>query len=252
MSASSTPDKSALGKAFCILDAFSADRSTLSLADLSHRTGLPKSTAHRVALRLVQWGALERVAGGFALGIHIFELGGLVPRWSTLQSAALPFMQDLFQTTQETVNLATLDGTDIVYLEKLHGHRQSIRSSRIGGRLPPYCTALGKALLAFSEPSLTQDVLRHGLKAFTPYTITVPQVLLKQLREISRTGVAYEHEESVRGFQCVAAPILDHGRQAVGAISVSVPLSRDLESLGPAVRTAAAGIRRTLANEHGV
>lgn len=247
---SSETDKTVLGKAFRILDAFTAERSTLSLAALSERTGLPKSTVHRVARTLVEWDALDHVENEYRLGLHLFELGALVPRWRSLQAAALPFMQDLFQTTNETVNLATLDGIDVIYLQKIHGHRRSIRASRVGGRWPPHSTALGKVLMAFSDPSLTQVVLQRGLKPLTPYTIMVADVLLEQLEDARRTGVAREREESVPGFQCIAAPILDHQRRALGAISVSVPTSRDLELIGPAVRTAAAGITRTISTAH--
>lgn len=239
-------DGTVLAKAMLVLDAFSEGSSSLSLARLVESSGLPKSTVHRVASTLTSHGFLTRRGTEYSLGLRLFELGALVPRSISLRSAAIPFMQDLFMATQETVNLAVLDQTDVVYVEKLHGHRRSTAASRVGGRVRVHCTALGKAILAFSPPSLVEEVVKAGLRPMTPYSIAVPDVLVGQLREVRQAGVAFEYEEAVRGFQCVSAPILDRERLAIAAVSVSVPRGRDVERLAPAVRTAAAGIARML------
>lgn len=238
------------GKAMLVLNAFSDGPSSLSLARLVDLSGLPKSTVHRVASTLTTYGFLSRRGNEYSLGLRLFELGALVPRSISLRAAAIPFMQDLFMATQETVNLAVLDQTDVVYVEKLHGHRRSTAASRVGGRVRVHCTALGKAVLAFSPPPVVQQVVDAGLRPMTPYSIAVPEILVEQLQEVRQSGVAFEYEEAVRGFQCVAAPVLDQEHMAIAAVSVSVPLGRDVQRLAPAVRTAAAGIARVL-DPHG-
>lgn len=234
-----------LGKAFVILGAFDADAGTLTLSELTDRSRLPKSTVHRVAEALIEVGALERVDGGFQLGTRLFELGELVPRKRTLRRIALPYMQDLYEATHETVHLAVPDGTDVLYLDKISGHRTSDAPSRIGGRMPLYCTGVGKAILAFSSPSLLESVLEVGLERLSPYTITVPDVLRQNLTTIRERGVAFDHEESQVGISCAAAPILYQDRGAIGSVSVTGPTARvNLPRLAPAVQTAALAISR--------
>ena len=140
--------RSVLTRATQILAAFDDQHPTLKLRGLSARTGLPRSSVHRTAEQLVELRWLERSADGYRPGLLLFELGGLVPRVSRIRQRALPFMEDLYETTHELVQLAVLDGSEVVYLEKIGGHDSSEVSSRLGGRLPAACTGLGKAMLA--------------------------------------------------------------------------------------------------------
>lgn len=240
---------SVLGKAFLILDCFGPGEATVTLAELSARSRLPKSTVHRIASSLVEWGALEREFGEFRLGLRLFELGSLVPRWRVIREAALPFMADLFETTHQMVNLALLeDDGNVVYLEKLRGHRNAISAARIGGRMPASCTGVGKAMLAFSPASTVQQVVSRPLVARTPYSITDVGVLRRELYTIRKEHVAYDREEAVLGHRCVAAPVLDQRNRAIAALSVSI---RDASFTGPErmavpVQTAARGLARAL------
>jgi IclR family transcriptional regulator, acetate operon repressor len=235
-----------LERAFAVLAAFErSGREVLTLADLSRETGLPKTTAHRLVHLLVAERVLERRDGGYRLGMRLFELGELVPRKRDLREAALPFIQDLYEATHETVHFAVLDGTDVLYLERISGHRRVKVPSAVGGRLPAHCTGVGKALLAFT-PAVADAVLRGPLVRRTPYTITVPAVLRSELERIGETGIAIDREESTAGVSCVAAPVMVRG-SAVAAISVTGPTGRlRLDALAPAVRTAALGLSRTL------
>jgi DNA-binding IclR family transcriptional regulator len=244
--AAETP-KSVLERAFSILDCFGPDDADLSLADLSRRTGLPKSTVHRLAATLVAWRGLERVDERFRLGMRLFELGELVPHQRELRDAALPFMEDLYEATHETVHLGVLDGTDVVYLAKVNGHRRLSAPSRIGGRMPAYCTGLGKALLAHSGPDLVEAIIGRGLRPRTPYTITVPSVLRTALAEVLAQGVAFDREENTLGVACAAAPVFMGGGRPVAALSVSAPTRHyEPEQLAAAVRTGARGLSRAL------
>jgi DNA-binding IclR family transcriptional regulator len=239
--------KSVLSKVFLMLESFRGQE-TLTLTELATRSGVPKTTVHRLAAALVEWGALERVYGEYRLGLRLFELGGSVPRWRIIREAALPFMQDLLKTTHETIHLAILDGRHVLYLEKIHGHRAPSIVSRYGGRLPAHCTALGKALLAFSGDEARAEVFRQPLERRTPHTITVPAVLRAELEETGRRGYAIDREEGNLGVQCVAAPILNPRGKAVAALSTSVPSDRfEPDRLAPPVRAAATGVAHVLA-----
>jgi IclR family acetate operon transcriptional repressor len=240
-------ERSVLGKAFRVLDAFAPAGGELSLADLARRAGLPKSTVHRVAGQLIQWGALERTPAGFRPGLRLFEWGSLVRHQRELREAAVPFMEDLYESTHETVHLGFLDDVEVVYVDKISGHRKVSVPTSIGGRMPTYCTGLGKAILAFSPPAVLERVIERGLRPRTPYTIVVPDLLREEVRRVRRAGVAFDREESTLGVACAAAPVLDRGGVAVAALSITGPTIRlDPDALGPAVRTAALGLSRAL------
>lgn len=241
----SRDNASMLEKAAEILRAFTTS-APLSLADLGQRTGLARSTVHRLLTELVALGWIERAGTRYQLGMGLFELGELVPVKHRLRSVSLPYMQDLFAATGETVHLAVRDGVDAIYAEKIHGHRSLPLPSRTGGRAPLTCTAVGKALLAHEHAEEIEDVLRRPLRRWTRASITDPAVLRWQLDNIRRTGLAWEREEAALGGACVASPVLVDGR-AVAALSISVPLVRfSPEQLGPAVLTASLALGRRL------
>lgn len=236
-----------LERAFAILGAFRSGDGELTLAEICRRTGLAKTTAHRLLGELEALGAVERTAGGVRLGLRLFELGQLVPRQRDLLDVSAPFLADLREATHQTVHLAVVAGTEVVYVQKLTGHRGPDIPSRLGGRMPCYCTAVGKALLAFGSPELTERVLSSRLTRRTPRTLVAPGLIRAELATIRRRGVAEEHEESAPGIACVAAPILDADAAAVAAISISGWAGRlDVRRLAPTVRTAALGIGRLL------
>lgn len=233
----SRPSAALLDRAFALLAAFEDDDEWLGLADLCHRTGLPKSTVHRLSATLIHLGVMTRGASGYGLGRRLFELGCRVSSERRLRELAIPFMEDLYETTHETVHLAVLDGTDVLYVEKLHGRKAHAVPSAIGGRVPAPCTGLGKAMLAFSGRDQATSLLQRGLPRRSQYSITDGNVFWKQLQEIRRAGIAFDREEAVLGVVCAAAPILDRQGRAVGAISVSGPsVNTDLDSLGRKVR----------------
>jgi DNA-binding IclR family transcriptional regulator len=239
---------SVLSRAVLLLDAFTADDHDLPLAELVRRTGLPKTTAHRMLGELVTLRLLERTDAGYRLGGRLFELGMRASVERGLMEVAIPYMEDLYERTHETVHLGVREGTEVVYVAKLGGHRQAVAPSRVGGRMPLYCTAIGKALLAFGPAGLVDEVAEAGLVRRTPRTIVAPGVLRRQLMTIRESGISYEHEESTVGLSCVAAPVLDPGEQVIAAVSVTGPVTRFRpESVASTVHAAAAGIAATWA-----
>jgi DNA-binding IclR family transcriptional regulator len=242
---------SSLTRGLSLLDLFSVRDNELSIRELARRSGLPKSTAHRLVSDLVTWGALERTPRGVRLGVHLFELGSLVPAQRRLREIAVPYAHNLNEVTQLTSNIAVRDGSDIMYVEKITSRALTVPHSRVGGRLPMYCTALGKAILAYSEPEFIDRLLGSELRALSPRTITQPAVIRAELAKIRVTKVAYDVEESQLGLFCVAAPIFGSLDEIVGAISVTGATSlTQAQRFAPVVRTTAMALSRVL-QSHG-
>lgn len=238
---------SVLGKAKLILEAYTATDGALSLSDLVRRTGVAKATVHRLAHELVGWGVLERVDGGYRLGLRLFEMGQRVPRQRILREAALPYMEDLLLATHETVHFAVQEGLDVLYIEKIIVHRGLSAQSRIAGRLPLYCTATGKVILAFSAPSLFEEVVRGGLAPLTRHTITSPALLAEQLTRVHSKRLAVESEETRLGYASLAVPVYGSSGSLAGALSVTAPTCRvNVAKMSGLLRTAGLGISRTL------
>jgi DNA-binding IclR family transcriptional regulator len=245
---------SVLGKAIALLRSFRVDDTVLPLAELVRRTGLPKTTVHRVATDLVGHRLLDRTPHGYRLAGGLFELGMRAATERTLLEVAMPFLQDLYERTHETVHLGVQEGTEVVYVAKIGGHRQARSPSRTGGRMPMHCTAIGKVLLAHAESSVRDEVLGGPLERRTPHTVVAPGMLRRQLDRVLETGAAYEREESTPGLLCVAAPVLDpDGRAALAAVSVTGPVGRFRpEAHETAVRAVATSLASTLARRRGL
>jgi len=225
-----------------IIDAFDATSPTLSLSQMTERTGLPKSTVHRMADQLVDLRWLERTTTGYRLGIRFFEVGGLVHARANLRERALPFLQDLQAATRHSVHLTILEGGEVVILEKLWGHGSPAVPTRVGGRMPAHCTAAGKVLLAYANDQTVDEVINRGLERRTGRTIVVPELFRQELATVRTAHWALETEENVAGTRCVAAPIRGSGR-AIAAVSVSGPAHKlDVSRTVPLVRRCAADI----------
>lgn len=237
-----------LGKALAVLQAFTAEDATLGFAELHRRTGLAKSTLHRTLGELVDHGLLERPDGRYRLSGLVFELGMRASVGRGLLEVATPFLEDLYERTHETVHLGVREGSEVVYVAKMGGHRQARSPSRLGGRMPLHATAIGKVLLAHAPPSDVDALLGGPLTRCAPRTITHVPVLRAQLTEILERGVAYEHEESATGITCVAAGVAEPGQGVRTAVSVTGPVYRFRpERHADAVRAAASGIAAMLA-----
>lgn len=185
-SPSTRDTRTAVDKAMALLNAFGEDAYLgVGVSELARRSDMSKSTAFRLLTMLQNNGAVERAGNAYRLGKMIQDLG--VRQESTwhgrLRDTLTPFLADLYELTKQTVHLATLQGKDVVYLNKLYGHLQVRSPSRIGGRAPAYCTAVGKVMLAHDH-SATEDVLASDLLRWTPHTITEPGRLRQELAEV--------------------------------------------------------------------
>ncbi|WP_377639336.1 IclR family transcriptional regulator [Oryzobacter terrae] len=243
---------SLLARATSLIEAFDDGRPVLTLAELSRRTGLAKSTVHRIAGELVSLRVLERQddggrgGDGYRLGMWFFERGELVPVHRTLSEAALPVMEDLREATRQRIHLAVLDGVDVVYVEIL-GTGGLDLASRTGGRLPAHATGVGKVLLAYSSTAVVRARVDAGLPRMTPRTISTAAALTQELRKIRTVGMALDLEESHLGVSCVAAPVFGANHKVRAGLSATGATgSIDPGTLGPAVRTAAFTLSRVL------
>ncbi|HZQ31958.1 MAG TPA: IclR family transcriptional regulator [Mycobacterium sp.] len=229
-----------------VLDAFDGP-GRLTLSQVVRRTGLPRSSAHRMLEQLVAVRWLRRQGRDYELGMRLVELGSLAVHQDRLHRAALPLLHELHRATGHVVHLAVLDGADVVYLEKIGGPMASALPSRVGGRHPAHCTAVGKAILAFSELGRRTAVNADLRSRKTRYSISTAAQLQSELDKVRAHGVAHDQEESVPGVGCVAAPIGNDG-DAIAAVSVCGPVDRmtfDHRLTAP-VRTTALRIWRNL------
>jgi DNA-binding IclR family transcriptional regulator len=240
--------RSVTSRVLAVLGAFTAERATLGVSEISRYTGLPLTTAHRLVRELVRWGALERDdAGRYHVGLRLWEVGSLAPRGVGLREAALPFMEDLYEITHQNIQLAVLDGAEVVYVERLSGPRAVRVITRPGSRLPLHATGVGQVLLAHAERELQEQVLAAPLGAFTGRTVTDPAALRRVLAAVRREGVAVCHGQVETFSLSVAAPVYGPADTVVAALSVVVPAEgTDARTIVPPVRASARGISRAL------
>lgn len=240
----STTPSAVIDRISLVLDAFEGP-GRLTLAQIVRRTGLPRSSAHRMLERLVQLRFLRRSGRDYELGMRLVELGSLAVHQDRMHRAAMPLLHELHRATGLVVHLAVLDGADVVYLEKVGNGMVTAVPTRVGGRQPAHCTAIGKAMLAYNEDAEVDLMSRK-----TKYSIANRAQLATELAKVRAHGVAFEREESVPGFGCVAAPIGRAG-EAVAAVSVCGPMNKmSFERLTAPVRMTAMGIWRNADGGH--
>jgi DNA-binding IclR family transcriptional regulator len=243
---SSRPGASVTSRALALLAAFDADHRRLTLSELAARADLPLATAHRLVGELVAWGALTRTrTGQYSIGRRLWDLGLLAPAQTGLRELASPFLHDLYGATLATVHLAVRDGTEVLYLDRLRGHTSVPIVSTIGSRLPMHATGVGKVLLAHAPEDVQLQVLGQ-LTRLTPYTVTQPAVLRRQLARVLRDDFATTVEEMSPGACSVAVPVRSGPRVVASLGIVVASLRTERPRLVSALQVAARGIGRLL------
>ena len=231
-----------------VLGAFSDERNELSLSEISRRTGIPLSTTHRLVADLTTWGALERdERRRYRIGLRLWEIATLSPRGLGLRQAAMPFMEDLYEATHENVQLAVLDGFEVVYVERLSGRDAVSVRSRVGGRFPAHATGVGLVLLAYADAQTQERCLAAPLRRYTDKTVADSRQLRGVLADVRRMGYAVSDGQVTLDALSVAAPIRGGNDEVVAALSIVVPSAgAQPHSLAAAVVAAARGISRAL------
>lgn len=210
----------AIEKAHLVLGSFPSGRGTVGVSELARRSGVAKSTTHRILQILETTGMVERLPAGYRLGHRLHELadmaGGRSP--SQIRECVLPHLLDLYEETHLTVHLAVWSGTDVLIAERLHGRHHAGVPPQVGVRFPAFRAALGKVLLAYADEAVQWRVVRESLPAEDD--AGAAGRLEWALRDIRRCGVALGSADFSPGVVCVAAPVRGP-RRAPAAISVS-------------------------------
>jgi DNA-binding IclR family transcriptional regulator len=196
--------------------------------EISRRLGLHKSTVSRILSTLEHEGLVNQnpQSGKYRLGLGLISLAGVALGRLDVRGAAQPYLHHLVEVTQETINVTVLDGNECVNVERVASPKPIRYVGWIGRRTPLHCTAAGKVILAYTPPEQRHSLLPARLPRYTKYTITDKTVLEGILAQVCRNGYATAQEEFEEEFSAIAAPILNHRCEVVGAIAVSGPTYR--------------------------
>jgi DNA-binding IclR family transcriptional regulator len=246
---SHTPTIQVLERSFALLELLAAQPEPMSLKEISERTGLHPSTAHRILNDLAIGRFVDRPqAGTYRLGMRLLELGNLVKARLDVRDAALAPMRELHKVTHQPVNLSMRQGDEIVYIERAYSERSGMQVIRaIGGRAPLHLTSVGKLFLAHDDPARVRAyATRTGLTGHTRNSITDIARLERELAAVRNTGVARDDEELELGVRCMAAGVFDDQGKLLAGLSLSAPADRLEESWLERVKGTAAQISGAL------
>ena len=212
-----------LDRAFDILELLSREQHGLNLTEIGNRLDLHKSTVYRLLQALKQRGYIEKSAqGSYRLGMEFIELSSLYLNNLELKTEAQPILRELSSLSGNTVFLATLQESEVVYIDKMETHNSLRKYSIIGQRAPLYCTALGKSMLSgMAEDQIRKMYRDVDLQAFTDRTITSVDDLVAEIETIRRRGWSVDDEEYEEGLRCIGAPIRDYLDEVIAAVSTS-------------------------------
>lgn len=215
-----------IGRALEVLDCFDG-KAPMGLKEIGKCTGLPESTLFRVLLTLEKHGYLRQAVDGTYQLAPKLRFGWLVEQGNLLRNKVHPELERLAQRFNETASMAYLYDDRIHVLDSIETFHEIRMSNRVGRVLPPHCSALGKAITAFQDRMIAEQIVEiYGLSRRTEHTITDRARLFDEFAEIRRTGIACDREESVMGGICYSAAIRPAGMPVVAAISLSTPIVR--------------------------
>jgi IclR family transcriptional regulator, pca regulon regulatory protein len=233
-----------LERGLAILSCFTPQRPVMGIADIADELGMSRSTTHRYVITLVALGYLEQGASRkYRLGLRVTDLGMSALNSTGLREHSRSPLQELRQSTSYTVNLSVLDGADILYIDRARSFRQG--QSKIdlglhpGSRLPAYCTAMGKVLLANLSENEQQDLLAEiKLTKRGPNTITNRKALREELEEVRETGFAVNDEELAPELHSISAPVRNATGKVIAAVNMAthasmISLEELVDALGP-------------------
>jgi len=240
----------AVERALDVLLCFSASTPELSMTQISEQVGMNKSTVHRLLATLEAKRFVERdkVTGLYRPGNRLLQMAFLTLRRDDLTIIAAPFMKKLMELHRETITLAIMDDTDVVYIAVEESPQTVKLAAKPGQRLPLFCTASGKVIMAYSSDDLVKRIFDHGFQEYTPFTIHDAGTMHHILDLVRERGFAYSEQELEEGINAVAAPILSKDKHPIAAIAIAgpayrLPIARMLE-IGPSVAQTAKDISR--------
>lgn len=231
-----------------VASAFDDRHSSMSVAELARRTGLPVTTTYRLVNELLLERLLDREpSGDVHIGTRMWELASRGSKMVSLREAALPFMEDVQAVVQHATTLGILDSDEVLYIERIGSHATIVDISKIAGRLPLHATSSGLVLLAHSPSRYQEGILAGPLTKFTENTITGPAILRRHLAEIRQRGFAAMPGIIVPETTGIAVPVFGPDNTVVAALSVIVPLTEENTAARvPVLMAGARGISRAL------
>ena len=247
-----TPTVQVIERIFTLLEILATREEAVPLKEISEKSGLHASTAHRILNDLATGRLVERSAPGtYRLGMRLLELGNLVKARLNVRDAALQPMRDLHKLTQQPVNLSMRQGDEIIYVERAYSERSGMQVVRaIGGRAPLHLTSVGKLFLAFDEPERLQAyAMRTGLPGQTKNSLTELVALERELSKARQYGMARDNEELELGVRCMAAGIYDDQGKLIAGLSISAPADRLDEHWLPKLQATANQISAALGHQ---
>jgi IclR family acetate operon transcriptional repressor len=217
-----------VAKALQVLECVAEEGRELALTEICYKVQLPKTTVFRYlhTLRRAGFIAYDPQSDRYRIGVRLWALGQSASSRNVLCTVARPIMKALRDRFNETVNLAELEGREVVYLEIVESRRSLRMQAKIGGSDPAYSTAVGKALLAFLPEADWPEHLPDRWEARTPHTLTSFETLRQELGRVQARGYALDRGENEEGCCCVGAPIFHPGGQVIASLSLSAPESR--------------------------
>ncbi|MBO9479649.1 IclR family transcriptional regulator [Shimia sp. R11_0] len=240
-----------VGKALDVLDQVAAFERPVRFGELQEKSIYPKATLYRFLQTLTNQGMLayDSEHQTYSLGIRLVRLAHAAWTQSSLAPIARPHLDALSQASQETVHLAQLDASQVLYVDKRNARDPVAMYSQAGKVGPAYCTGVGKVMMAFlDEATLAETIAQQSFHRFTPHTLVSAEELRAELENIRARGYGFDREEHEPGIVCVAVPILSPSGRMLGALSVTGPTSRtsleQLETWAPHVMETAAQIGR--------
>jgi IclR family transcriptional regulator, KDG regulon repressor len=223
-------------KAIDILSLFSITRPQLGITEISKSVGIPKATVHGIVKTLLEQGFLIQDAeiNKYSLGLRIYELGTILSGTLKINLLGLGPARHLAEKCSTMVRIGLWDHGSVFVTMNRFPSTDLAQTPLLGPRIPAYCTALGKSILAFLPKEQIRDYLEHAeLSAYTPQTIISKRALIEELEDIVRLGYATDNQEYVSGHCCIGAPIYDRMGNPTAAVSLSVQpldLIRELPS----------------------
>mgnify|MGYP000091367075 CR=1 FL=1 len=205
-----------------------AEHGSLKVSEVASLLGTHRSAAHRFLATLKELGyVVQDSASRYRLSFRLFEMGIAMVNALGIRQITRPFMEELAEISGETVNLGHWEGDEIVYIDKVKSREVLLMDLAIGTRVPTFCSAMGKAILAHrSEEEIRVFLSSASFKPLTPKTNIDPEKLRLELELIRQRGFATDDEEMVTGIRCLAAPVFDYNGRPEYAISLSGPKSR--------------------------
>jgi IclR family pca regulon transcriptional regulator len=233
-----------LERGLAILGCFTPKRPVLGIADIADDLGMSRSTTHRYVITLVALGYLEQGASRkYRLGLRVTDLGMSALNSTGLREHAHPYLEELRQRTSYTASIAVLDGSDILYIDRARSFRRGQNTIDLdlhaGSRLPAYCTAMGKLLLAYLPETEQRDLIAAmKLTKRGPNTITSKKALREELDEIRDAGFAVNDQELAPELYSIAAPVRNDAQDVVAAVNLTahsnnITLEEMVDALGP-------------------